>query len=89
MKKITYIDCLMSCLSNLEFVNNFNRLKDVNLGTSVHRSAIEALLNQSPGFEDVLDARENVVFRQFALYVKYMVWERLPAKHRSAKCWVL
>jgi hypothetical protein len=85
---LTFLECLHECTINDEFVTQFNRLTGYRLGDSARRSPIQMLIDEATGFDDVVQEREHQTFRQFALFVKGVVWDRLPANDRQTHCWV-
>lgn len=85
---LTYLECLESCTSNAELIEQFNRLSGYKLGESAKRSPIQVLIDETTEYDAVVQKRESTAFRQFALFVKEIVWDRLPPEDRQLRCWV-
>ena len=60
-------DCLLECVRNPEFVDNWARLRDVHLPTT----GIDAMIDEATG-------HDSVVAQQFIADVYDLVWRRLP-----------
>jgi len=88
MPKITYLDCLRRSALHDEFVENFVRLTGQKLGEAARLSPIERMIDEVTQFDELLSPREDAAFRTFALFVKDIVWDRLPPEQRNLDCWV-
>ena len=85
---LTYLECLHACTFNPELVAEFNRLSGYDFGESARRSPIQVMIDEVTEFDEVVRERERKAFRQFALFVKDVVWDRLPVEARQMHCWV-
>jgi hypothetical protein len=85
---LTYLECLDACTNNAELVEQFNRLSGYRLGESAKRSPIQILIDETTEYDAVVQNRESTAFRQFALFVKEIVWDRLPPEDRQMSSWV-
>jgi hypothetical protein len=72
---LTFEKCVTECLTNLEFVKEFDRLMGTSLGGKP-RSPLIAAIDKATGFDE-LKLRED--YELFIAFVYEVMWERLPA----------
>lgn len=70
-KPRTFLDVVLFCARNEEFVAQYDRLYGGALGTLARRAPIEKIVDRATGFE-----RDECL--KFAAFVYEMVWTRLP-----------
>lgn len=88
MSLLTFTRCLQEATGNLEFVDNFTRLTGIRLLPVPASTPLERLIDKTVGYGEVGE-NELAGFRQFALFVKDTIWDRLPAEIRDLKSWVI
>jgi len=88
MSRLTFTRCLQEATGNLEFVDNFTRLTGIRLLPVPASTPLERLIDKTVGYGEVGE-NELAGFRQFALFVKDTIWDRLPAEVRDLKGWVI
>lgn len=76
---MTFLDCVLHCADNAEFVANFNRLTGRNFGKSLRRSNIERLIDDATDHNPEYDG--DVL--AFIDAVRDLVWDRLPQSEKN------
>jgi len=74
-KQLNFSDCVELCLSQEDFVEQYNRLTGSRLNQKGSRTALEYLIDTSCGYTPGLDEQE---YFKFFAFVWDEVWMRLP-----------
>lgn len=73
-KGMSFLDAVIECACEAEFVSNYNRLTGNNFHVKLPRNPIEAMVDKACGFNGI-DKNE---FLLFSAFVFEYVWSRLP-----------
>lgn len=77
---MTFADVVSECAGNADLVREFNRLYGCNLGQSLTRKPIEAMVDRACG----RPPEEPDDLRTFVWFVWEYVWSRLPPEAFAA-----
>lgn len=81
MEKVTFEDCLASCLHDHAYVAEFDRLHGTRIGDVRGRSLLYVVLDDDAHFGGEDDARRAI--RKFVTFVHDTVWLRLDPATRA------
>lgn len=67
-KKITFKDCIATCVNNREFTGNYDRLRNTRLSSL---GGLEAMIDKATG-------KQHDDLGEFLYFIYEYVWMRLP-----------
>jgi len=82
---MTFNDVLLECCQQKELVDQFNRLTGCKVLSNIYdtRPPIVRMIDESTGYQKILDQKAHEDFTKFLAFVYDCVWIRLPVEIRN------